>query len=44
MLYKSTRGDENNLTFETVLFGTYSREGGLYVSILRTMEDSRMYL
>jgi threonine synthase len=31
MLYKSTRGDETDLSFERVLFGTYSRHGGLYV-------------
>lgn len=31
MRYKSTRGDEENLSFERVLFGTYSRKGGLYV-------------
>jgi threonine synthase len=31
MFYKSTRGDETNLSFERVLFGTYSRGGGLYV-------------
>lgn len=31
MKYTSTRGDENNLLFENVLFGTYSKEGGLYV-------------
>lgn len=29
--YKSTRGAETGLDFETVLFSTYAKDGGLYV-------------
>lgn len=31
MLYKSTRGGEQGLSFESVLFSTYAKDGGLYV-------------
>lgn len=31
MLYKSTRGGQTGLTFETVLLSTYADDGGLYV-------------
>ena len=31
MKYKSTRGGQENLTFEEVLFSTYAIDGGLYV-------------
>ena len=30
-MYKSTRGGESNLSFETVLFSTYAKDGGLFV-------------
>ena len=29
--YKSTRGGQSNLNFETVLFSTYAKDGGLFV-------------
>jgi threonine synthase len=31
MLYKSTRGGESDLTFETVLLSAYASDGGLYI-------------
>ena len=30
-MYKSTRGGESNVDFETVLFSTYAKDGGLFV-------------
>jgi threonine synthase len=42
--YKSTRGGESNLDFETVLFSTYAKDGGLFVpEIIPTFSHSDLY-